>query len=251
MIVEYQDNGFVCEREIFSESEIDQIKVNVEKLAKSDLPGNIYEEDGKTIRGLHGLHLYDEFFLNLVKDERITSFVAQALGAPFYVHQFKVNMKRGLTGQFWPWHEDFSYWKNKDGISSPDMINVAVLLDNTEHLSGPLCLIPGSHKWDDVSRKSNSEDDWRNDLSSKMTYQIDNARLDEMLASNGVEIMTGERGDVLFFNPLLAHCSSVNLSTVDRALMIITYNTVSNKPDLNNPNKRPNFLCSDDFESLN
>ena len=237
-----ENHGFFIYHDYFDNTYIKELNKNIECYSGLNHPGVIKENDGKTFRGIHGPHLYDDFFNKIAVDKALLAIAEKILGERCYLHQFKINMKQNMTGKSWPWHEDFVYWREKDGIAEPKLINIAILLDDSEMLSGPLCFIPGSHKYSHSYANSGDKlADWKNDLSSDLNYQLDRKIVSAMIAENGVEFALGKAGDLLIFSPLIAHCSGSNLSPKDRKLLILTYNAVSNVPTVNNG--RPEFLC--------
>jgi len=235
--------GFVLCRNFFTKSYTGELNDNIQRYARLDHPGIIKEDDGITFRGIHGPHLYDSFFDQIASNKQIVALAEKILGEACYLHQFKINMKQKMTGQAWPWHEDFVYWREKDGITEPKLVNIAVLLDDTDMLSGPLCFIPGSHNRANTYAESDEKviSDWRNDLSADLNYKIDNESVADMIDAWGIEYALGNAGDLLVFNPLIAHCSGSNLSPFDRRLLILTFNAVSNAPAVQRG--RPEFLC--------
>jgi ectoine hydroxylase len=242
--------GYKVIDQVFSKEYVALIKKHINEYSKNNYDGTIFEKDGKTVRGLHGLHLNDPFFESICRNKVLLNIVMDYLGEPCYVHQFKVNVKKKMVGQSWPWHEDFIYWKDKDGIVNPNLLNVGIYLDDVEMLSGPLCVIPKSHRSNDLTNLIKQTNDWESDLSKELTYQIGFDKIEPLIEKYGVDYMTGKAGDVMIFDPLLAHCSSVNLSPKDRMLMIITYNVVSNPAKNEENNRRPEFLCAYDTTAL-
>lgn len=234
----------------FDKSYIEKINGNIQRYAQSNHPGLIKEQDGVSFRGIHGPHLYDDFFKEIASNRTIVSLAERILGESCYLHQFKINMKQKMNGQFWPWHEDFVYWREKDGIEEPKLINIAVFLDDTTMLSGPICFIPGSHKrkFEYDQKDESTVLDWRNDLSTDLNYKLETHCIASMIEAWGVEYATGRAGDLLVFNPLTAHCSGTNLSPYDRRLLMLTFNAVSNVPTV--PKGRPEFLCGKFEEKL-
>ena len=243
-------HGFARQPGAFSPDEVRTIRRHIDSYVQHAHPGIVHEDDTDLIRGIHGPHLYDAFFADLVTDARLLLPAQRFLGQPCYVHQFKINMKQRMKGQAWPWHQDFIYWKNGDGIEHPHLVNVALLLNDVDMLHGPLCFIPRSHTGGDLSITPQRADDWKQDISKDLTYQLGHDSVERLIADNGIEFMTGKAGDMIFFDPLLAHCSSTNLSPQDRALLIVTYNAVSNTPRAGHARVRPEFLCARDFTPL-
>ena len=237
-------NGYTLLDNVFSESEITIIKEQLSAYIDKEYPGIVYEKDGKTVRGLHGLHLYDQFFDKICKNKKITDIATAYIDEPCYAHQFKVNIKKRMVVESWPWHEDYVYWKNKDGILAPKLINICIFVNDCDILSGPLCVIPKSHRYENLTSEIKTETNWKQDLSSELTYQIGRDKINELIKENGTEFIIGNAGDVLIFDPRIAHSSSMNMSQQDRMLMIITYNAVSNPPTVAVQNRRPEFLCA-------
>jgi len=245
-----RDVGYSLERGCFLAEEVRAIRDRIDAYVTQAHPGIVYEDDSPLIRGVHGPHLYDDFFAKLVSDPRLLAPAEDFLGERCYVHQFKINMKQRMNGQAWPWHQDYIYWKNGDGIENPDLLNVAMLLNDVDMLHGPLCFIPRSHSDGDLSEDPHRSGDWRQDISKDLTYQVGHGAIERLIRDNGIEFITGRAGDVVFFDPLLAHCSSTNLSPQDRILLIVTYNAVSNAPRPGHRRLRPEFLCARDFSPL-
>ena len=246
-----KDDGFYVQRQSFSIAEVGLINRKIDDYVQQPHPGIVREADARLIRGIHGPHLFDDFFTDLISDPRLLRPAEEFLGERCYVHQFKINMKQRMNGQAWPWHQDFVYWQRGDGIRSPRLLNVALLLSDVDMLQGPLCFIPRSHTLGDLSTVPEKTGDWEQDISKDLTYQIGHRPIERLIAENGVKYMTGQAGDLILFDPLMAHCSSTNLSPHDRALLIVTYNAVSNAPVSDGSiRKRPEFLSARNFVPL-
>lgn len=243
LLGDLEEKGYMICQGFFDGRDINELNDHIQRYARLSHPGIIKEEDGVTFRGIHGPHLFDEFFQSIAANERVVTLAETILGEPVYLHQFKINMKQNMSGQSWPWHEDFVYWKEKDGVAEPKLINIALMLDDSDMLSGPLCFIPGSHKQLNTYAKTDESmmKDWANDLSADLNYKIDRQAVAQLIEAGGVEYALGNAGDLLVFNPLIAHSSASNLSPHDRRLLILTFNTVSNAPKV--PMGRPEFLC--------
>jgi ectoine hydroxylase len=243
--------GYIACPQLFSPPEAAAIRMRLDAYLKQSHPGVVMETDGMAVRAVHGLHLYDDFFASLTEDARLLLHIERALQDRCYVHQSKVNMKERLRGAAWPWHQDFIYWRKADNILEPRLVNVAVLLNDVEEGSGPLCLVPGSHLAGDLTDIELRDDrGWEGNVSEKLTYQIGEARIERLLAERGSDLFVGRAGDVLFFDPLIVHSSSANTLPVNRAMLFFSYNAVSNCPAPSAAPARPLFLCSRDFIPL-
>lgn len=241
--------GFCVAKNVFSSAEVERINKSVNNYLLSSHDGIVYEKDSSIVRAIHGLHLFDPFFMDLAKNKFLIDFSQQYLSDDVYIHQYKINMKGSLEGQSWPWHQDYVYWKEGDYIESPRLLNVAIALDDISMLSGPLCVIPKSHQFGDLNKYDGvTSGNWSKDVSSDLTYKIDKNILAPLIADNGHEYLVCNAGDVIFFDPQLAHASSKNLSPAERRLLLVTYNAVSNVPS--KKSKRPAFLSAVDFTPI-
>lgn len=250
IVKEVRENGFTVVKNAFSREKIDQINECIEKLSAKSLEGVILEKDGKSVRAIHGLHLNDPFFKKLFCDKTLLDITQTFLNSGCYVHQSKLNFKKAMTGDAWPWHQDFIFWKNGDGIELPKLLNVAILLSDVEMLHGPLCFIPKSHNFGNLCELHINNGSWESDLSNNLSYQIKGDVLKPFIKKNGVSFITGSAGDVVLFDSLVAHSSAGNLSPFDRPILIITYNSVFNFPQRTEGKCRPEFLCAHDTRPL-
>lgn len=239
--------GFI--KSCFGEDEVNLIKNRIfHYLCKYDY-GVVYESDGLTIRGIHGLHEKDVFFDRLIKDPRLLNLAEVFLGTKCYLHQFKINFKKPFKGKPWPWHQDFPFWEKGDGILTSNLINIGVMIDDTSLIHGPLCMIPKSHLLGNLSKESNNEKSWKKDVSTNLTYQIENSCIEYLTINDNVEFITGKAGDVFLFDPLVIHASGTNLSANERRILILTYNSIENLP-VKLAHKRPSFLTSNNYKPL-
>lgn len=250
IVNEIREQGFIVLTNFLSGEYVDKIKDRLEKYISERHDGVAMEDDGETLRALHGLHLYDGFFLSLCANEKLLSLAESYIGEQCYVHQFKINVKKALKGQAWPWHQDFVFWQKGDGIERPQLLNIGIMLHDVSMLHGPLCFIPGSHKLGDLCEKMVEHTAWESDISSQLSYQVNGSTIETLLYEKDVKFITGSAGDLILFDPLLVHSSSGNLSPKDRPLLLITYNAVSNAPTISPGNSRPEFLCASDNSPL-
>jgi ectoine hydroxylase len=81
------------------------------------------DKDGRTLGGLRGTHLTNEFFARIVRHPKILTKILtpaqRLLGSDVYVYQFKINMKRAFKEDMWRWHQDLNYWHHEDGMPAP------------------------------------------------------------------------------------------------------------------------------------
>lgn len=253
---QYQDQGMIFVRDCFSEAEIGVLCDELPELVETDAPSRVLENDGGTVRSLHGCHMTNEIFGNLVRLPRLLGPASQIVRSDVYVHQFKINTKAAFKGDVWPWHQDFVFWHHEDGMPRPRVVNVVVFLDEVNEFNGPLYLIPGSHKEGLIDVGGRTEADpaagnpsWLASFSADLKYTLDRETVARLVKESGIVAPKGPTGSVLFFDSNIAHGSVPNISPFDRRLVFVTYNSVENIPvPVRSP--RPEFLVSRDYMPL-
>lgn len=240
-----KEDGYCLVKRLFSSREIQIVSERVDSYLNSPRDGVVLESGSTAVRAIHGMHLFDEFFFNLAKNESLIRFAEMFLSDSIYIHQYKINMKHAIEGQCWPWHQDYVYWKEADHIETPRLLTVAIAIDDISMLSGPLCVIPKSHLHGDFkSYDQRTNEGWEGHVSSNLTHKVGKDHLVGLIERYGHEFLTCRAGDVIYFHPQLVHSSSNNLSPNSRRLLLITYNAVSNAPV--KVSMRPEFLCASD-----
>lgn len=242
----YDEHGWCAPAFQLAGPSVAAVRDRIAELCSAARPEVVREDDGITVRAVHGCHAYDELCAALVRMPELLSLAEALAGGPVYVYQFKVNLKQAREGAAWPWHQDFTFWHLDDGMPRPDAVNIAVSLDPVHDTNGPLLVVPGSHTGgilDLPGAQTHSGRDWREHVSAALTYTVSDERAAELVAAHGSLRMTGPAGSVNAFHPSIVHSSSPNGSPDPRALLLITYNRVDNAPA--DPH-RPPFLVSRD-----
>lgn len=251
---QYHEYGFVEHPGVLTESEISELNQAVDYISQKDYPGHVWENHGNTLRALHGCHLYNEAFANLIRKKVLVSFAKDILQDDVYVHQLKVNTKRAHHGESWPWHQDFIFWHHHDDMPSDRVTNVMINLDEVNDENGPLNFIPKSHQWGCLLDKTETfgSSGWEDNVSNDLTYQLKKSFIDDIREQFGVCKAIGPAGAAWWFSGNLCHASSANHSKYERKVLIVTYNAVCNAPDVSKRNfgTRPDFLCARDFTPI-
>lgn len=269
-ITDYRTNGFLITDSGIEPEDLNRIREEVARLEATEHPGRVLEKDGVTVRGLHGCHQVSELFARLVRLPQMLVPAQQLLGEDVYVHQVKVNAKRALRGDVWPWHQDYVFWKYKDGMQRPAAVNAAIFLDEVTEFNGPLLLLAGSHERDvptnfpeaeDVAHDENGgtksgdsetksgEPSWLSQLSADLDFRLYAEQLKPLMRETTITSATGPAGTLLFFDPRIVHASGTNMSPFDRTVGLFTYNSVTNPlAEVSSP--RPEFLAERDVRAL-
>lgn len=249
-IKDYHEKGFLIFENMLNKDEIISLKDRILQFENHKDQSNVICEDDE-IRSVFAPHKIFEEFDRLYRHKELINISSKLIDEEIYLYQYKINLKKPFVGKWWEWHQDFPYWKLDDGIENPDMVSVMIYLDDVDVCQGPLMIIPGTHKIgiEAFEKKDLDGDSLINSLNSNLKYTIDKQMIKEYADKNGIKTLSYGAGTAIFFHPNLFHASTGNLSPYTRDTVIITYNSLKNIPTVEA--KRPEYICSRDFESLN
>jgi ectoine hydroxylase len=243
----YDRDGWYQSPEPLAEDLIRKLRDSVERISLESRPEVVYEEASRVVRAIHGCHEFDEVCARLVRLPVLLDLAHTLIGDPVYVYQFKVNLKQPYAGAAWPWHQDYAFWHREDGMPSDLAVNLAIFLDDTYDDNGPLRVIPGTHRLGVISSGDGSmarvAGDWQKHVSADLEHTVPLEYVDQLIEKRGQQLLVGPAGTLCAFHPSIVHSSSDNLSGNRRALLLVTYNLVSNAPA--HPS-RPEFLVGRD-----
>lgn len=253
---QYQETGYCVLSNVIGAAAV-QILREAADACSHDLndPGLVTEEDGITVRGLHGTHLRNDSFAKLCRNAVLLDSAKRLLRQDVYVHQFKLNIKAAFVGDVWEWHQDMTFYHREDELPEPEFLTVAVFLDDVTEFNGPLTFIPCSHREGLVQARKNAitehdqQSDWLSNTTAKLRYTTDRDILRHLVQKHGLIAPKCKAGDCIVFHANLFHASGVNISPFDRRVAFISYNSVKNFPK---PTRapRPEFLSGRDYQPL-
>lgn len=208
-----------------------------------------FETHTETPRAYHGCHRDSSIFHRLCRLQILLGTAQDFLRSGAYVYQFKVNLKAAFDGELWPWHQDFSFWREEDGMPAPRAVTAAVFLDDVTEFNGPMFVIPRSHlaSHNAPPERGAQSSDWRANFSSSIPYTTDRREVRDLVTQHGMVALKGLRGTVAFFHSNIVHASAANVSPLARRIIFISYNSVLNPPTRV---RRPEFLVSREIEPL-
>lgn len=240
----YMTNGFLVQPELFSVEETQKLVDCLAEFEKHPQPGHVLEKNSTIYRAYHGCHLYDETYDALIRKPELLQPARQILKDDVYLHQLKVNLKQAFSGELWPWHQDYIYWRNEDKVPTSAILSVMIFLDDITEFNGPLYFIPGSQRAGciDSDKASDSPDGWEGNVSASLTYQVTDQQISSLVEKGGLFSAKGKKGTAVWFDGNLVHASPQNISPFQRRIAILTYNAVSNAPKDEHIERRPEFL---------
>jgi ectoine hydroxylase-related dioxygenase (phytanoyl-CoA dioxygenase family) len=248
----YLENGFLVQPNLISLEEIERLVDCLNDFSKTPKPGHVLENEGKIYRAFHGCHLYDDTYNALIRKPELLGPARQILNDDVYIHQLKVNLKQAFSGELWPWHQDYIYWRNEDKVPTNAIVSVMIFLDDITEFNGPLYFIPGSHQAGciDSDKAIDAPEGWEGNVSSSLTYQVNESQITSLVDKGGLFSAKGKKGTAVWFDGNLVHASPQNISPFQRRIAILTYNAVSNVPLDAHIDRRPAFLNGRDRQPL-
>jgi len=241
----YRDRGWVVLPDTFSADEVAVLQTAALEVLERPGPEVGREADGAA-HVCWGMHLFDERLGALVRHPALVEATRELLGADFFVHQSRINMKQ-TNGSIVAWHQDFGTYHRVDGVPDPRGIMIAVFLDDVTHVNAPLLAVPGSHCEGLVStaRVDPSSPDF--DQVSKYRYDITPDTMARLVDDYGLETITGTAGSMLLMDMTVVHGSSVNISPLRRLLLYINVCPVDNRGE---SYERPEYYAARNFDPV-
>jgi ectoine hydroxylase len=259
-IEQYAQDGFLLLENVFTNSETNLLLDEMFSVILNDCPNRILEKNGM-VRSFFAPEHFSTMFKDVLSLRKLVEPSEQLIGGPVYIHQTKLNTKSAMVGDWWEWHQDYTFWKRDDGMPAPDVLTAMIFLNDVTEFNAPLLVIPGSHnagtvevdeeaevaedrdKWFREYRKSTS---YMSALTTDLKYTLERKTILKWAVNKGITSVKGAAGSVLFFHGNIFHASANNLSPWDRHTFLITYNSMNNTlPDMASP--RPSFIASRSF----
>ena len=248
----FDRDGYLTQENVLSDESVQHFLTKLTTFAQHVFPGHVREKNSTNYRAFHGCHLYDEDFAALIRSPQLLGPAKQLLKSDVYLHQLKVNLKQPFSGELWPWHQDYIYWRNEDQVPTDAIISVMIFLDDVNEFNGPLFFIPGSHQIGclDAPKADDAPEGWEGNVSASLTYQVDENTVTKLANQTGLFSAVGKKGTAVWFHGNLIHASPPNISPFERRIIILTYNGVNNVPVSQSKNQRREFLNARNHEAL-
>ena len=242
----FQTNGFLLADNIFQSSEIEAMIEELPVLFAQDSPEVYRQKGSQAIRTVFAPEKFSKIFESVYQYDRLVNSVKQLLNDEVYLFQSKLNTKVALARGIWDWHQDFTFWKD-DGMPEPKALTVAIYLNDVTEFNGPMIVIPGSHRLGTASCEMKNPDGVHDE---NLKYVISQNTIKQIAEQCGGMVSTkGKKGSVLFFDCNILHASAQNLHYENRDILMLTYNSVSNKTNkVENP--RADFMVKRDFSPV-
>ncbi len=231
-LAEYERNGYLAFDRLLPATEIGALRAELDRMwawaADADDETIVREPSSREVRSVFAIHRGDGPFARLAADPRLVRMAEQILGGPVYVHQSRVNFKKGFTGKEFYWHSDFETWHVEDGMPNMRAFSLSIALTENLPHNGPLMVVPGSHHRYVACVGTTPEDHYKASL-RKQEYGVpDEASLAQLVQEGGIVAPTGPAGSATLFDCNTMHGSNSNITPLPRSNIFIVYNSVEN-----------------------
>lgn len=201
----FKQNGFVMFTNLLSPQETHAVSVAYEEARET---GAINYSEVKFLANDDSIYQHKEFE-NIAHNTKINSIVKRLLKYDdgIELQHCKLNDKPSSPDAgFVPWHQDYPFFPH----TNYDLLACTIHIDKETLESGPLMVIPGSHKWGALSHTNEG----------RFVGIID----DGDLKTGGEPVaLECEKGEVHFHHCLLAHTSAPNTSGARRKHLIYQF----------------------------
>jgi ectoine hydroxylase len=217
-IAEYEENGLVIARGVFSPEEVSLLARAMEE--DPAVRGHVLDRldgEGRATRIALWNRAGDSVYGLAARAPRIVDTAERLLGGPVYHYQSKLTAKEPRVGGAWEWHQDYGYWYY-NGCLRPDLLSMMVALDRTTRENGCLQIVKGSHKLGRIDHVPLTPGQ----------NEADPARMEAILARHEIVHCELEPGDVLIFHCNALHRSDANRSDKRRWTLLVCYNRADN-----------------------
>ncbi len=158
----------------------------------------------------HKVHLLFTWAQQLIRHETILDAVEDLLGPDLLCWTTNFFIKEARDPGFVSWHQDATYW----GLEPDDVVTAWVAFSEVPPQSGPMRVIPGSHRWPQLDHRDTFHE--HNLLSRGQEIAVE---VDERQAV----AMPMRAGEMSLHHVKLAHCSDANRSRDRRIGLAIRY----------------------------
>jgi len=243
----FGENGFLVLERYLEADAVAQYTAHLQKLTRklkrSRAAELVRDPATEELTSVYAIHESDPDSAELARDPRLVAIVSQILQTHVYIHQSRLEMKRGFSPDVQRWRSEFEAWHAEDGMPRMRALSAVFALDESTPAGGPRLLIPGSHR-DFVSclgKGAQSE-----------PSLPDEDTLRTITDRGGLFSFTAPVGSLILLDCNLMCASGPSLSPYPRTELCVTYNSVKNT--LVDPfcglEPRPEYIASRKFDPL-
>ena len=232
-LLEYEQRGFLFLPSMIPAGDIARFAEEQQRLLASEevrqSEQSLTEPSSGDIRTIYAPQSLSDVIESLSRDQRLVSAARQILNDEVYLHQARVNLKPGFSGQDFYWHSDFETWHAEDGMEAMRALDCIILLEENTAYNAPLMLIPGSHQVFVQCEGYAPGEHYRMNLQKQEFGLPSREHLRALTDEHGIFTPLGPPGSVLFFDCNLIHGSNSNITPYPRSNAFFVYNSMKNQ----------------------
>ena len=204
-ILFFKEKGYLFPIKIMTKEKALSYRLDLEKYENAK---------GSTISGneRHKSHLLFSWVNEIVNNNKILDSVEDILGPNILCWSSNFFIKEANKNSFVSWHQDSGYW----GLEPDDVITAWVALSDATIKTGPMEVIPKSHKWKNLEHKETFNE--KNLLTRGQELNIKTSEYNTIP-------MPLKPGEISLHHVKLAHSSRINKTNDRRIGIAIRYTT--------------------------
>ena len=219
---EFNLNGFVILRKIFSRKAIGKILVEIEKIKLKSIRiknPHLHYTDDKKINTIHDINKYVKKgpILNFSRKKEIVDILNYILNEKTKVRNIEFFLKPKKTGMKSPFHQDNYYWN----FTNKKALNLWIACSDSSYKNGGVCYYKKSHKLGLLRHEISYEPGSSQRIPSNYLKKIKLKKVFPHLKT----------GDCIIHHSEIVHGSNSNKSNKDRIGLVIGYKGISAKVD--------------------
>jgi ectoine hydroxylase len=227
---QYNEKGYVVLKNFVKGDDLSELYAFASE--NYDKPAFYHSAEPATgkVRSLLGFHK-DSIAEKFAYSTDMKGICDQILGSDFYIHQSRINYKKGMESNGWKWHSDFETWHFQDGMPGMNCFTAMIALEENTLVNGPLMVLSGSHKEFVSCEKPNSMSSAEENFADQKEGIPSSAAIEYFLNKPGgkIEVLICDAGDMVLFDCNILHVSSANVTPYGRTNMFFVYNSVNNR----------------------
>jgi phytanoyl-CoA hydroxylase len=236
----FNDHGYVRLKNVFSSEEVEELRCELDWLLDTwairgsgwSGPWRRAYMDAETERrsqlvAMHDMQLFSEPWLRAVTRPALCETLSRMLDGPVELHHSTLHVKPPETGHLFPMHQDWAFYKHRDGR----FVDAIIHLDDTNHDNGELRFMDGSHRLGALEHVTEA-----NGQGCTPHLPTDKWPLERSVA------VPARAGDVVCFSIHTVHGSFLNRTNQMRRLIRVGYRHPDNEQLHGQAHGRPGLL---------
>lgn len=155
-------------------------------------------------------HLLFRWADDVIREPEITDRISEIYGEDLLVWGTTLFIKQAHHPGFVSWHQDSTYW----GLEPADVVTAWVALSDSHADNGALCVVPGSHKLDQIEHRDTFSADNMLSRGQEIAVEVDPA---------DAVCLELQPGEMSLHHVRMIHGSGPNLSSRKRIGFAIRY----------------------------